>query len=148
MFSHIIWFYDAIWYCIDHLWNRIFLNCVGQNKKFQVFCLRHSGQGKYVNSSSHFSIIKIVLRHRCICDLFMMIPCRISSNFVTFVVFCYGKSHKVYGNSWFSPRIFVLTGSKNLQCSMCNLLCVVELWRHNGRKVPFPVLGLLRNFDF
>ena len=56
------------------------------------------------------------------------------SNFVTFVVFCYGKSHKVYGNSWFSPRIFVLTGSKNLQCSMCNLLCVVELLVHNRRK--------------
>ena len=53
---------------------------------------------------------------------------------------------KKHGNSWLSPRVWVMRGSTNLQCLnfqsvMCNWSCVVELLCHN-RWVPFQNDGL------
>ena len=50
-------------------------------------------------------------------------------------------------NSWFSYRICILIGSTTLSSLMCNRLCVVELWRHNGHVIfstrPIQSDGLL-----
>ena len=86
----------------------------------------------YVQSPRRVLITKKVLRH---IRHFWRIYDVINVGFFRhFAVFGYSKCHKVCRNSWFSHRICILIGSTTLPSLMCNRLCVVELWRHNGRK--------------